>query len=168
METIKNIQTRRSIRQYRAFTMPKQDLQTILTAAMYAPSAMNKQPWEFFVIQESDLLQKITQVHPYADFATEAGTALLICQDKNTAFGEYGPIDVALAAQNIMLTAHDLGYGTCFCGVWPDTERMQAFAEAFDLPEQVEVIGLIVMGVPAVNPNMPDRFNPSKIHINKW
>lgn len=165
---IKTIQTRRSIRQYRAPGVSKSDLQTILTAGMYAPSAMNKQPWEFLVIQEPALLKQITQVHPYADFVIEAGTAILLCQNKQQAFGAYGPIDCALAAQNIMLSAHALGYGTCFCGVWPDTERMNAFSTTFNLPTGVEVIGLIALGTPADQPDTPDRFDAKKIHLNQW
>ncbi len=168
METLKTIQSRRSIRQYRAPSISEKDLQIVLTAGLYAPSAMNKQPWEFLVIQDPALLQKVTQVHPYADFVVEAGTAIILCQNKKQAFGEYGPIDCALAAQNMMLAAHDLGYGTCFCGVWPDLERMNAFAAAFDLPKEVEVIGLIALGTPAVQPDIPDRFNAAKIHRNRW
>ena len=167
MDTLQNIQTRRSVRQYTGTIVPDDDLTVILTAAMNAPSAMNKQPWEFFVIRDKDLLAKITEVHPYANFVTDAGTAILVCENTATAFNGYGPIDVALASENLMLAAHELGYGTCFCGVWPE-ERIFAIKEAFDLPDDIIPIGLIALGTPAKEQHAVNRFDETKIHLNQW
>ncbi len=168
METLKCIQTRRSIRQYKNQTVSDKDLKIILTAGMYAPSAMNKRPWEFVIVQDKKLLEKITQIHPYANFVTEAGTVILACLNTEDAYNNYGPVDVALAAQNIMLAAHDLGYGTCFCGVWPEKERVKDFEKLFDLPKTIEVIGIISLGTPQKQPATPERFDAGKIHFDRW
>lgn len=96
----------------------------------------------------SKILEKITQIHPYADFVTDAGTAVLACLNTEEAYNNYGPVDVSLAAQNMMLAAHELGYGTCFCGVWPDQERVKEFGALCHLPDTVMVIGLIALANP--------------------
>jgi len=168
METLQCIQTRRSVRQYTGKIISATDLKIILTAAMYAPSAMNKRPWEFIIVQDKQLLEKITQIHPYANFVKEAGTAVLICENKNETYNEYGPVDISLAAQNLMLAAHDSGYGTCFCGVWPEQERLNDFSKLFKLPKHIQVIGLIAIGVPQKQPSQPERFEPIKIHFDQW
>lgn len=168
MDTIQCIQTRRSVRQYTGEIISDTDLKTILTAGMYAPSAMNKRPWEFVVVQDQKLLEKITQIHPYADFVTDAGTAVLACLNTEEAYNNYGPVDVSLAAQNMMLAAHELGYGTCFCGVWPDQERVKEFGALCHLPDTVMVIGLIALGKPAKQGPTPERFEAGKIHFDRW
>lgn len=168
METLQCIQSRRSVRQYTGEMVSDTDLKTILTAAMYAPSAMNKQAWEFIVVQDKQLLEKITQIHPYADFITHAGTAVLACLNTEEAYNNYGPVDVSLAAQNLMLAAHELGYGTCFCGVWPEQEREKDFKKLLALPQKIEVIGLIALGRPAQQSATPVRFEANKIHFDRW
>lgn len=171
MDIFETISHRRSIRQYQpGFKIPESDLNRILESAMLAPSAMNKQPWQFLIAQDEAILSKIKTVHPYCSFLTDAGTGILVCVDKKREYNQMGIIDVSLAAQNILLAAHALGYGTCYCGVYPDhTEKMQG---VLNLPEHIEPIGLIVIGKPAQSlaerTAIVNRFNPDFIHYNHW
>lgn len=169
MELMKAIMGRRSVRQYDAIkTITDEDLKTILTAAMYAPSAMNKRPWEFVVIRDEQTLEQIREIHPYAGFITEAGTAVAVCGNRAEAYSNYAPIDVALATQNLMLAAHNLGYGTCYCGTYSDEPWVKQIAQWLNLPESVEMYGLIVVGTPLKNKEVPERFEENKIHYNVW
>lgn len=170
MELFEAIKTRRSVRAYQADKpIGNEDLMKILTAAMYAPSALNKQPWEFLVVNESSLIEEIIKVHPYAGFIAEAKTGVVICENIDVANAGYGATDVAMAAQNFLLAAHGLGYGACFSGLYPDPSRMTSFTNLFKLPINIRPIGLIVIGTPK-NPTsqMPNRFDETKIHFNKW
>ncbi len=169
MELMKAIKERRSIRAYDA-SKPVTDevLKTILTAAMYAPSAMNKRPWEFVVIRDTQVLEQIRDIHPYAGFITEAGTAVAVCGNVPDSYGNYAPIDVALATQNMMLAAHDLGYGTCYCGTYVDEPWARQIGQWLNLPEGVEMYGLIVIGTPLKDKEVPERFEAAKIHYNIW
>ncbi len=169
MDTFDTLTTRRSVRKYVAEKpVTDSDLHQILTAAMYAPSAMNKQPWEFVVVRDAELLQQIKSLHPHAPFITDAGTAVFVCADEDQAYEEYGIVDASLAAENLMLAAAALGYGTCFCGIAPNAEREAEFAHILKLPNSVRPIGLIALGTPAVETPKPERFNADKVHFDKW
>lgn len=169
MELLEGILTRRSIRKYDAQKpVSEQDLTQILRAAMYAPSAMNKRPWEFIVIRDENVLKQICDIHPNASFAPMAKTVVVVCEDTAAEFDGCGPIDVALASENLMLAAHALGYGSCYCKIYPDVDRALKFQKLLHLPEAVMPAGLIVLGTPAVMPEQPDRFEANKIHHNGW
>lgn len=170
MELFEAIQTRRSVRAYQSDKpIGKEDITKILTAAMFAPSALNKQPWEFLVINEAHLIEEIVKIHPYAGFIQEARTGILICEDIDQANAGYGPTDVAMSAQNLLLAAHGLGYGACFSGLYPDPSRMTSFTNLFKLPQNIRPIGLIVIGTPKNDSaQIPHRFEADKIHYNKF
>ncbi len=170
MELLEAIKTRRSVRAYQSDKpIANEDLVKIITAAMYAPSALNKQPWEFLVVNDTFLIEEIVKIHPYAGFIKEAKTGVIICEDIDQANSGYGPTDVAMAAQNFLLAAHDLGYGACFSGLYPDPSRMTSFTNLFKLPVHIRPIGLIVIGTPKEkNMQMPNRFDKDKIHFNRF
>lgn len=169
MELMKAIKERRSIRSYDASKpITDEDLKTVLTAAMYAPSAMNKQPWDFVVIRDEQVLEQIREIHPYAGFITDAGTAVAVCGNTHESYATYAPIDVALATQNMMLAAHDLGYGTCYCGTYTDEAWAGQIKKWLNVPEHVEMYGLIVIGTPLKTKDVPERFEENKIHYNMW
>ncbi|MGO8751902.1 MAG: nitroreductase family protein [Thermoguttaceae bacterium] len=81
MDTLEAIRSRRSIRQYLDKPVPKDVLQQVLSAAMYAPSACNQQPWQFLVIEDHKLLCEVPKINPYAAMAAEAPLAILVCGD---------------------------------------------------------------------------------------
>ena len=170
MELLEGLLTRRSVRVYD----PNQKVDSatlgkILNAAMHAPSAMNKQPWHFVVVDKPAVLQKMMDCHPYAAFLKDAGTVVILCADLNEAYGDYAPGDACLAGQNLMLAAHSLGLGTCWCGVYPEEERMNAFSDILGLPNYVLPIALIALGYPAEEPHQPtNRYQADKIHTNTW
>ena len=167
MEIMDCLLTRRSVRQYDADKpVPAAVLEKILRAAMHAPSSKNSQPWEFVIVTEKALLQRLQDAHPYASFLTTAGTGIVVCADMTLAYKGYAPLDCALTCQNIMLAAHALGYGSCMCGVYPDEGRPEQFAAILKLPAPVVPIALMVVGTPAQKPAQPRRFDKNKIHIN--
>ena len=170
MELLEAIFSRRSIRKYDpAKPVQVQDLKVILEAGMFSPSAVNKQPWEFVIVNQSNVIDAIMQIHPYAGFLKEAGIGIVVCEDTEKSNAGHGPLDLAMASQNILLSAHGLGYGTCFCAIYPDDQRERDFAALLKLPATIRPIGLIVIGTPSgPEPVKPDRFDDNKIHVNKW
>ena len=82
MKLLEGLLTRRSVRVYDPNQkVDSQTLGQILNAAMHAPSAMNKQPWHFVVVDKPAILQQMMDSHPYASFLKEAGTAIVLCAD---------------------------------------------------------------------------------------
>ena len=167
METLKAILTRRSIRKFYNQKIAEEQINKLLEAAMYAPSAKNTQPWHFVVIDKKELLERITQIHPFAEMCNEASHAILVCGDRQLEKLEgYIALDCGAATQNILLAAHDLGLGAVWLGVYPRTERIDPISKLFNLPENIIPVSLVAIGIPSEKKDAPQRFNPSRIHFN--
>ncbi len=161
---------RRSIRKYQNKKITKTDIEEILKAAMYAPSAGNEQPWEFIVIDDRAILDIIPTVHPYAQMLKEAPLAILVCFDlnKDHYYGYYLQQDCAAATQNLLLAATVKGIGSVWLGVYPDEKRVEDIRKLFNLPENIKPFSLISLGFPNETKTMPERFDINKIHYNNW
>jgi nitroreductase len=169
MDTIEAIHTRRSIRNYLDKPIPEELVNKLLAAAMAAPSARNQQPWEFIVITEKSILEKIPAVNPFAQMAGAAPLAILVCGNlKIETSPGYWVIDCAAATQNLLLCAHALGLGAVWTGTYPREERMDGYTELFDLPEHILPHSLVVIGYPAQQPPSVDRFKAERVHHNAW
>ncbi len=171
MKTMDCIATRRSVRAYKDQPVADADIQKILEMAMLAPSAANEQPWDFVVITDKTILGKVGDINHYAAYAANAPLAILLClNESREKIKGMGILDMGMCAENLMLAAHALGIGSVFTGIYPEKDRMDAFAKLLNLPGEAQAIGLIVMGYPKINnTRVPsDRFNKSAIHYNKW
>jgi len=169
MELIDAIMTRRSIRRYTSEKVSDKQLETILKAAMFAPSASNRQPWHFIVIDEKERLLDLTRLHPYAKALEEAPMAILVCGDEELSNKtEYWVQDCSAATQNILLAAHALGLGTVWLGVHPKKERIDPISKYFGLPETIHPLSLIALGHPSETPSTQDRFRKDRIRHNTW
>ncbi len=128
MNTLETIRSRRSIRKYKeGAVIPKEDIKQILEAAMMAPSACNTRPWEFVVVQNREKLNALVEVHPYVKMLKTASLAIIVCAKPELQDGicpGYFPEDCGAATQNLLLAAAELGYGTCWCGVYPMEARI--------------------------------------------
>lgn len=169
MDVIEAIMTRRSIREYTEEPVTDEQVQTLLEAAMAAPSANNKQPWHYLVIKDNTTLRKIKTVHPYAAMAEKAPLAILVCGDLNIDHVKgYLTVDCAAATQNILLAAHSMGLGTVWCGVYPRQQRIDAFRKMFDLPQYILPVSFIVVGHPAEKKDAATRFMNDRVKYEKW
>lgn len=171
LDVLTAINTRRSVRAYGPQPVSDKELDTVLAAAMMAPSAANEQPWDFVVIRDPATLAGVGAINRYASFAAKAPAAILVClnTEKEKEKG-MGILDVAMSAQNLLLAAHGIGLGAVFTGIYPVEERMRGFRKLLGLPESVVPVGLIVLGHPAV-PGLrtaEDRINPASVHREKW
>ena len=127
-ETLEVIRKRRSIRKYKPEQISDADLETIMEAAIYAPSAMNQQKWHFTVIQNKDMIDNIVSIikenimNSGIEFLIEkastpgyntfynAPTVVLVTGDEKAKFVQF---DCGAAAQNIALAARSLNIGSC-------------------------------------------------------
>ena len=169
MEIIEGIFTRRSIRKYKSGEIAQDQINTIIKAGMYAPSARNQQPWHFIVIDDRNLINKIMQVHPYAQMLSEAQLVILVCGDESLELSkDYWVVDCSASTQNILLAAHGLGLGAVWLGLHPREERKKDIVELFDLPDHIHPLSLISVGIPDEKKDTPERFKPERIHYNAW
>lgn len=168
---IENIMTRTSVRKFTDRAISADTLETIVKAGMAAPSAVNKQPWEFVVVNERAVLDTLAARHPYSNLAT-ATAAIIVCGNMDKALDgdgrEYWVQDCSAASENILLAAHSLGLGAVWCGVYPTSDRTAAVKEALSLPEAIIPLNIISMGYPAEDPQPKDKWNPAAVHHNQW
>lgn len=166
---MKEIFERRSIRKYTDKKMPPEVLEKLLRAAMAAPTANNQQDWEFLVIDDRKLLDSVPDFHPYSQMLKQAPAAIAVCADTNQEYNAgYWVQDCAAATQNILLEAQHLGLGACWLGIYPRQQRVDGLKKLLQLPENIMPLSLIAVGYPAEEKSPVDRFDKSKIHINKW
>ena len=163
---IETILDRRSIRKYRPDPIEGEKLHSILQAAVYAPSARNRQPWHFVVVQDRERLEEIVQVHPYSTMLRQAPCAIIVCGDTEIS-QQFWAADCAAATQNILLAAKALGLGTCWCGV-ESTAVSPKLAALLKLPQQVQPYSLIALGYPDEEKERPVRELEERVHYNQW
>ncbi|MGQ9621098.1 MAG: nitroreductase family protein [Bacteroidales bacterium] len=170
MELYEGLLTRRSIRKYTGEKINDRDIDLIIKAGMYAPSANNKRPWHFVIIDDREVMDRIMTAHPYASMLKDASHAIVVCGDlkKQNAPGYY-LLDCSAATQNVLLAAHALGYGAVWLGVEPREGRIRAISEILKLPEDIRPVSVVSVGVPAEKPHaLPERYEPGKIRKNRW
>ncbi|MBD3286499.1 nitroreductase family protein [candidate division WOR-3 bacterium] len=161
--------TRRSIRKYTGQPVSDELIQTLLRAAMAAPSAGNQQPWHFVVVADHDIMDKVTEFHPHAGMLTEAPLAILACGDPTVEkFEGRWPLDCSAATENLLLAAHAKGLGAVWLAIYPVPERIAGMRDLLGIPEQVVPFCLVSIGYPAEEKKPEDRFNPERVHNNKW
>ena len=169
MDAYTALLTRRSIRKYTDQPVSTEDIDKILTAAMLAPSARNKQPWHFVVIDDADLLRKVPQIHPNAAMAAHAPCAILVCGNAEVSTAaERLAQDCAAATENALLAAHALGLGAVWCGIHPMEDRESGMRILLSLPQNIVPFALVVLGHPAEEKEQPERYDARRVHRNGW
>lgn len=176
MELYEGLLTRRSIRKYNPDkTLTKEEILELIRAASYAPSAHNKQPWHFLVIQDKEALRTMRLIQPWTTFAKDASCIILVCVDKEETFHrekegwDYAEIDGALAAQNLLLACHAKGLGACFCGAAPMPLVIENLRKKFNMPENILPVAIVTVGYPEEEPKaMEDRLKLDKVHWEKF
>ena len=169
MDALFAIYTRRSVREYDPGHVEEEQLENLLKAAMSAPSAGNSRPWQFVVIDDREKLARIPFIHPHAKMAAHAAMAILVCGDpERERYPGLWPQDCAAATQNILLAAHAQALGAVWCGVYPDKELPEAFRELLEIPEEIIPFSLVVIGRRPSEPKDPERYDSSRVHLNKY
>ena len=169
MELFEALHTRRSIRAFTDQPISEADLETILRAAMDAPSAVNAQPWHFVVITDRAMLDAIPDIHPHAAMCRTAQAAIVSVAEiaLEKAPGNW-MVDCSAAVENLLLAARGLGIGSVWCGLYPRQERMAPMAALLGLPEGFLPHALVPLGYPAQEFKRVERFKPERVHRNGW
>lgn len=146
-------------------------VELLLRAAMAAPSAVNRQPWAFVVVDDRELLRELAGALPFAKMAARAPLAVVVCGDLSRnpgASGDWWVMDASAASENLLLAAHALGLGAVWTGVYPRGERVEAVRRVLGLPSDVVPLNLIPVDYPADNPEPKQKWNPANVRHNGW
>ena len=173
MELQEAILKRRSVRKFTDDVVTDEELRQIFEAVRWSPSWANTQTWDFIVVRDKPLIEKVTGTYVEKNPATKcslAASALIVacaktgisgCYDgkESTAIKNWYMFDLGIAVQTLCLKAHELGLGTVVVG-YMDHEACKKFLA---VPEDRKVVAVIPIGRPAV----PPREGPSRKSISE-
>lgn len=145
MEFTEVVRRRRSIRRYKDTPVPRESIVRVLEAARLAPSAGHRQPWHFIVVQDKETIGKLVGG---SRWAADAPAVIVGVADPN-ASPNWCFNDLAIAFEHMVLSATDLGLGTCWMGqMYRDVE----IKELLGIPNRLRVVALTPIGVPDETP----------------
>ena len=154
---------RRSVRRFQNKPLSAEILDTLMKAAMAAPSGNNAQPWEFAIVQDPKVKEALATVHPWVHMAKEAAAAVVVLGDKSSEWWEH---DCAAATENLLLAAANLGLGAVWCGIKGHQE--EAVRKILGAPSKLGVLCIIPLGYPAEAPPANTKYQESKVHWDRF
>ena len=175
MDMLHTILHRRSVRQYTDEAIPEDKLKAILCAGLAAASSKNRRPWEFIVVREQEMLDRLCDCRPGA--ANLLGTcqaAIVVAADAELV--DVWVEDCASAMTQMHIAADALGVGSCWLqvrkrmapdGVTPTEGVVRSF---LGIPEKYGVLAMLTLGVPANHPGAKsvEELQLEKIHYERF
>lgn len=171
---IELLRNRRSVRNFKNQPIEKEKIEILNEAALRSPSSRGKNPWEFIVVTDKDVLEKVSQAKAHGSaFVKEAGVAYVVIAD--TTKTDVWVEDCSIAGIVLQLTAESLGFKSCWAQIRkrPHNDEKSAedyLKELLNIPEQYAVETVIGIGVPDDNPaGHPDSYlQMEKLHKEKF
>jgi len=162
---------RRSVRRYTDRPVADEQVRDLLEAAMAAPSACARDPWEFIVLRDGSLRGKVASFLPNGPMLAQAPLGFVVCGDLERAHaGELSYLlqDCSAAIENLLLAAQVLGLGAVWLGVHPRQDRIDSLRGLFRLPPNILPVACVAVGHPAEQPVPRTRFETARVHDDRW
>jgi len=167
-----NIHQRKSVRSYTGQEVSEEQLIALVKAGMAAPTARNRQPWQFVVLRDKEIMTGLADKLPYAKMLASAAAGIVVCGDLEIAKAgnseDMWMLDCAAATQNILLAAEGMGLGGVWTACYPYEDRMQTISTAVGLPEHILPLCVIPIGHPTGIDKPKDKWKPERLHWNRW
>ncbi|MFW5895699.1 MAG: nitroreductase family protein [archaeon] len=172
-EIDKIIRNRRSIRSYTDEPISEDDFEKLIDVAKWAPSACNRQPWNFILTKDKEKIKLLAEER--GKWIEKAPSCIIVTIDFD-AYGDiekkYTPyLDAGSVIQTLLLKAEVMGYGACwvnFGEIEVDEDARKEINEAFSLPNGYKIVTIIPIGKYEDKPNAPGRKDrESMIHIEE-
>lgn len=165
---------RHSIRKYKNTPIEPEKVKQILEAGLLAPSSKSGRPWQFVVVEDKDVLQKLSQCKPVgAKPLANASLAIVICVDpeKSDVYIE----DSSVAATLMQLQAAALGVGSCWIQIRnrynaEDVPAQNLIKETLGIPDAQQIVQVLTFGISdeVRKPVDPEKLMWEKVHIGTW
>jgi nitroreductase len=161
MNALEAIRKRRSVRAYTGDPIPRQDLETIVDAGRWAASGYNTQPWDFIVVTDRAMIDKLKVAAAWMD---KAGAIIAVVLDPST---QYWLEDGSAAVENMLIAATALGYGSCWLEGYT-LPREQEFKALLGVPDEKRLLTLVPIGVPVAWPAKDKKPLAEVLHWEKF
>jgi nitroreductase len=172
--------SRKSVRSYTDQPVSEEQVETLLRAAMAAPTGMNVQPWRFVVVRDQAV--KDALAGPRGGMIAQAPVVIVVCGETTMMRKPWGQPDAeavevpngnwtqdcSAAAENLLLAAEALGLGAVWTAGYTYEDRVNPAREALGLPANVTPLCIIPVGYPAGDDQPKDKWKPENIHYDKW
>ncbi len=179
---INNILSRKSVRSYNGDTIPAEVMENILRAAMAAPSGMDVRPWSFIVLTDKSQYETVFEGNFNMKKFMESGAVVVICADTTVtrpprenpdgpAVTSANPIwrdDMGAVTENLLLAVEAYGLGACWTACYPFPNTMAPVKKSLGLPASVVPYAVVPIGYPNGDTQPKDKWDPSRIHYNRW
>jgi nitroreductase len=161
MDTLEAIRKRRSVRSYTGDPIPREDLEKIVDAGRLAASGNNRQPWDFIVVTDREMINKLKVAAQWMD---KAGAIIAVVLDPTS---RWWLEDGSAAVENMLIASTALGYGSCWLEGY--TLPLEGkFKELLGVPDEKRLLTLVPIGVPAEWPNKEKKPLEAVIHCEKY
>jgi nitroreductase len=157
MDALEAIRKRRSVRRYTGEPIPRHDLETIVDAGRLAASGSNKQPWDFIVVTDRAMIDRLKVA---AEWMGEAAAIIAVVMDPSS---KWWLEDGAAAVENMLLASTALGYGSCWLEGYT-LPRVDEFKPLLGIPDTKLLLTLVPIGVPAERPTKAKRTLRDVLH----
>lgn len=166
--------TRRSIRKFQDKSIEKEKINTILKSALLSPSSRDRKPWEFVVVTDREILNKLSRCREHgSQFLEEAPLGIVIIADPEAC--DVWIEDTSIAAIIIQLTAHSLGLGSCWVQVrermHSDSKKAEDYIkEVLGIPDKYKVECIIGIGYKGEDKEAHDasKLPYDKVHYERF
>ncbi len=169
-EIMEHILARRSIRKYSPEPVSQEDILKLLQAAMAAPSANNRRPWEFVAVTDEEILARLRSGLIFGRYV--APLAIVVCGNMKRALPwparDFWIEDCSAATQNLLLAATGLGLGSVWVGVYPLGPFMKHVSKSLALPKHVIPLGLVHVGHPEVTREPRTQYDEHQVHWQQY
>ena len=161
------------MRSYTNAPVSREQIDTLLRAAMAAPTGKDMRPWKFVVVNDPEAMKSLAAELPKAKMLQEAPIAVAVCgdlsvTDKDGKSSTNWTFDCSAATENLLLAAEAMGLGAVWTGVYPYDERLEAVKRALNLPDHIIPLALVPVGHPKGDPQPKDKYDAANIHFNQW
>lgn len=161
MDALEAIRTRRSIRKYTGELVPRNDLEMIVDAGRLAASGDNRQPWDFIVITDRQMIDRLKVASQWME---KAGAIIALVLDPSS---RWWLEDGSAAVENILIACTALGYGACWLEGYT-LPREEEFKSLLGVPDAKRLLTLIPIGVPAETPTRAKKPLEEVIHWERF
>lgn len=171
MDYLKPILERRSHRSYDNRPVPQDVIENILKAGMFAPSAMNSQPWEFLIMKDDEKRTRVSELVPYWSMLKNAPLGILVLANTlnyRATTKEFIVQDCAASTQNILLAAEAQGLGGVWLGLYPKADIMKKIRRIYEIPEHIYPFSIASIGYPYKELRPHRTYKEDKVHIDKY
>lgn len=163
------INKRQSIRIFNEKEVENEKIKSILESAMAAPSSKNKQPWQFIILDNKEIINDFSNAHNNWKVLKSANKVIIVCLDLNCDEREkHGLMACSASTQNILLKCEELNLGSVWLGLYPDDIRLNYTIEKLNIPNNIIPISLVAIGYYDNVKKRERKFDTNKIHFNQW